>query len=51
MTELLIFLTIVALVAVVLATVRDIHDDGYGRRQGPRSHYDPFEPGIGMRSH
>jgi hypothetical protein len=52
MTELLIFWTIVLVVAGALAAIRDIYDDGYGRRPPPPSHYpDPFDPASGMRLH
>ena len=51
MTELLIILGIVLVVAILVATIRDIHDDGYGRRPAPPSHHDPFEPGLRLRSH
>ncbi|HLN77716.1 MAG TPA: hypothetical protein VK204_11780 [Nocardioidaceae bacterium] len=52
MTELLIFLGIALVVAIAVATLRDIHDDGYGRRPTPPSHHpDPFEPGLRLRSH
>ena len=51
MTELLIFWTIVIVVATVLATLRDVYADGLGRRQPPPSHYpDPFEPGSRLRA-
>jgi hypothetical protein len=47
MTELLIFWLIVLVVAGVLATLRDIYDDGYGRRPAPSSHHsDVFDPGA-----
>jgi len=49
MTELLIFWTIVLVVAGVLTALRDIHDDGLGRRQPPRSRYpDQFDPDLRM---
>ena len=49
MAELIVFWTIVLVVAVALSTLRDIYDDGYGRRPPPRSHQpDPFEPGSRM---
>ena len=51
MTPVLILMAIVFLVAIVYATLRDIHGDGYGRRPSPRSHYDPFEPTLRLRSH
>jgi hypothetical protein len=45
MTELLIFWLVVLVVAGVLATLRDIYDDGYGRRPAPPSHRpDAFDP-------
>ncbi len=50
MTELLILSVIVLVVAVVVSTIRDIHDDGYGRRQPPTSHFpDPFDPATRLR--
>jgi hypothetical protein len=46
MTEIIVFWTIVLLVAGALAALRDIYDDGYGRRPPPRSHHpDQFQPG------
>ena len=51
MTAILILLSITFLVAIALATARDLHDDGYGRRPSPRSHHDPFEPTLRLRSH
>jgi hypothetical protein len=46
MTELLIFWTAAILVATVLATLRDVYDDGLGRREPPASHHPgPFELG------
>ncbi len=51
MTELLILIAILFVVAVVVATLRDIHDDGYGRRPTPPSHHDPFETSFRLRSH
>jgi hypothetical protein len=49
-TTLLILSVIVLLVAILAATIRDIHDDGYGRRPGPPSHHpDRYEPHL--RSH
>jgi hypothetical protein len=45
MTELIIFWTIVLLVAGVLVALRDIYDDGYGHRPPPRSHPEQFQPG------
>jgi len=45
MTELLLFWTIVLVVAGVLAALRDIHDDGLGRRQPPPSHHESFSTG------
>jgi hypothetical protein len=45
MIELLIFWVAVLAVAGVLATLRDIYDDGYGRRPAPPSHHiDAFDP-------
>ncbi len=46
MTELLILLAVVLVLAVVLATLRDIYDDGaHTRRQPPTSHHpDMFDP-------
>lgn len=38
MTELIIFWSIVLVVAVLLATLREIYDDGLGHRPPPRSH-------------
>ena len=50
MTELIIFWTIVLVVAAVLATLRDVYDDGLGRRQPPPSHHpDLFDPASRMR--
>lgn len=47
MTELLIFWLIVLVTAGVLATLRDIYDDGYGRRPAPPSHHsDVFDAGA-----
>ena len=47
MTTALIILAIIALAAVTISTLRDLHDDGYGRRQPPPSHYpDQFQPGV-----
>jgi hypothetical protein len=46
MTELIIFWTIVLLVAGVLVALRDIYDDGHGHRPPPPSHHpDEFQPG------
>jgi hypothetical protein len=46
MTAIIVFWTIVLLVAGVLVALRDIYDDGYGRRPPPPSHYpDQFQPG------
>ncbi|HEX6246480.1 MAG TPA: hypothetical protein VFZ64_01300 [Nocardioidaceae bacterium] len=51
MTELLIFWLIVLVVAGVLATLREIYDDGYGRRPAPPSHpTDTFDPHRRMRT-
>jgi hypothetical protein len=45
MTEILIIALLILAVAVVLTTIRDIHDDGYGRRPPPPSrHPDLFHP-------
>jgi hypothetical protein len=45
MTELFIFWIAVLTVAVVLAALRDIYDDGRGHRPPPRSHHpDLFDP-------
>jgi hypothetical protein len=50
MTELIIFWTIVFVVAVVLSTLRDIYDDGLSRRQPPPSDYpDMFDPSSSLR--
>ena len=50
MTELIIFWTIVFVVAVVLSTLRDIYDDGLSRRQPPPSSYpDMFDPSSSLR--
>ncbi|WP_460870703.1 hypothetical protein [Nocardioides pakistanensis] len=38
MTELLIFWTVVIVLAALMATLRDLYDDGYGRRPPPSSH-------------
>lgn len=52
MSALLIFLVTLAIfVTIVAVTIHDIHDDGYGRRPAPKSHHDPFEPGLRLRSH
>jgi hypothetical protein len=46
MTAIIVFWTIVLLVAGVLVALRDIYDDGYGRRPPPPSHHpDQFQPG------
>ena len=51
MTELLVFWIIVIAVAAVLATLRDVYDDGLGRRQPPASHHpEPFDPHRGLRT-
>lgn len=51
MTALLVFWLILLLVAIALATLRDIHDDGSGRRQPPPSHYpDMFDPSQRFRT-
>jgi hypothetical protein len=51
MTETFIALMLFLLVAAVVATLRDVHDDGRGRRQPPASHYpDPFEPSHRLRA-
>jgi hypothetical protein len=51
MTELIIFWTIVLVVAAVLAALRDIHDDGYGHRPPPQSHHpDTFDPNLDLHS-
>ncbi len=50
MTELFVFWIIVLVVAAVLATLRDVYDDGLGRRQPPPSHHpDPFDPHERLR--
>lgn len=50
MTELIVFWTIVLVVAAVLATLRDVYDDGYGRRPPPPSHLpDLFDPAGRVR--
>jgi hypothetical protein len=50
MTELIVFWTIVLVVAVVLSTLRDIYDDGYGHRPPPPSHHpDAFDPRLRTR--
>jgi hypothetical protein len=47
MTELLIFWIIVLVVAAAFAALRDVYDDGYGRRPPPPSHHpDTFAPGA-----
>lgn len=38
MTELLIFWTVVIVLAALMATLRDLYDDGYDRRPPPSSH-------------
>lgn len=51
MTELLIFWAVVILLAAAMATLRDIYDDGYGRRPPPPSHLpDTFDPRNGIRT-
>jgi hypothetical protein len=51
MTELLLFLILIAIAAVIISTLRDMHDDGYGRRPPPPSHYaDAFEPPLRPRT-
>jgi hypothetical protein len=45
MTEILILALVLLVVPVVITTIRDIHDDGYGRRLPPQSHLpDLFHP-------
>lgn len=51
MTELIAFWIIVLVVATVVATLRDVYDDGLGRRQPPASHHpDPFDPARRLRA-
>lgn len=50
MTIILLLALALLVVGIVVGTIRDIHDDGYGRRPPPRSHFpDPFDPGLHMR--
>jgi hypothetical protein len=45
MSTIIILAIALFVVPVVLATIRDIHDDGYGRRPPPESHLpDLFHP-------
>ena len=45
MTALLLTLGSILVLAAALAALRDVHDDGYGRRQPPDSHpRDVFDP-------
>ena len=47
MTELIVFWTLVLVVAATLAALRDIYDDGYGHRPPPGSHHpDVFDPNL-----
>jgi len=47
MTTALILLAVALLIAVAFATLRDVHNDGYGRRRPPESHpRDLFDPSI-----
>ena len=51
MTELLGILALALLAAARLATLRDLHDDGYGRRPPPPDHHrDPFDPSQRFRT-
>ena len=51
MTEFIAFWIIVLVVATVVATLRDVNDDGLGRRQPPASHHpDPFYPARRLRA-
>ncbi len=49
MTELIVFWSFVLVIAWLLATLREIYDDGRGRRPPPPSHYDPFDPHLRAR--
>ncbi len=51
MTELtMMALLLLLAVAAVLATLREVHGDGYGHRSPPPSHpRDLFDPGDGRR--
>lgn len=47
MTAVLILLAVALIVAIAFAALRDVHDDGYGRRLPPASHpRDMFDPSI-----
>lgn len=51
MTTAITLLAIALAVAAVLATLRDVYDDGLGRRRPPASHHpEPFDPPSGLRT-
>ena len=51
MTAAISLLVLALLVAAVLATLRDVYDDGLGRRRPPASHHpEPFDPPGGLRT-
>ena len=50
MTELVIFWAVAGILGVLLATLRDVYDDGLGRREPPASHFaGPFDGRPGGR--
>lgn len=52
MTEIFLLALALLVVGIVVTTIRGIHDDGYGRRPPPTSHYpDRFDPASRMRRH
>ena len=51
MTATITLLVLALVVAAVLATLRDVYDDGLGRRRPPASHHpEPFDPHGGLRT-
>lgn len=51
MTATITLLVLALVVAAVLATLRDVYDDGLGRRRPPASHHpEPFDPPRGLRT-